>query len=223
MKENGKRGKRTASAGKIWNVQQTNFYRYIWSNGDKYEGEFVDGIRQGRGVLITTDGDRYEGEWRDSQLNGNVKYIKCNGTIYEGQMVNGEKEGQGTIVFENGNRYEGSWKDGNKHGWGRDSYSNGIVWEGENTDGKKQEDIYLSKDQALELDWKDVVDDERIRQRKSRIKKLLANQTGSKKKRRSGRKHVPFQMPPSNNNSNPNSSFFKSNHSGMQIETMILK
>jgi len=101
--------------------------------------------------------------------------------------------GYGTITYDNGNRYEGTWKDGNKHGTGVDFFSNGTKWEGEYTNGKKNENIYIAKDQALELDWRDVFNEERVRARKQRIKKMLMNYSSNGKKKR--RKKPPFVMP----------------------------
>jgi hypothetical protein len=40
---------------------------FHWSNGDKYEGNFVDGKPNGRGIADFTNGDKYEGDF----VNGN--------------------------------------------------------------------------------------------------------------------------------------------------------
>ena len=39
----------------------TFFDRLTWSNGDRYDGDFVDGRREGKGVMVLINGDRYEG------------------------------------------------------------------------------------------------------------------------------------------------------------------
>lgn len=35
----------------------------VYSNGDKYDGDFKDGEKSGKGVYKYSTGDIYEGEW----------------------------------------------------------------------------------------------------------------------------------------------------------------
>ena len=39
-------------------------------NGDRYEGNFVDGERCGKGIYYYLSGDKYEGEYRGDIRNG---------------------------------------------------------------------------------------------------------------------------------------------------------
>lgn len=144
--------------------------------------------------MILINGDRYEGNWKDGQLNGFGKCIKANNSVYEGEYLNGEKDGNGIITWANGNKYEGGWKDGNKHGFGKDIFINGKKWEGEYFHGKKKEDIVIPKDQALEVDWKDQINERRIKDRKDRIKKILSNSSNLVTHKRR-RKKPPFVIP----------------------------
>ena len=41
-----------------------------WLNGDKYEGEFRFGKRDGQGAFTWGHGDRYEGGWKDGTMHG---------------------------------------------------------------------------------------------------------------------------------------------------------
>ena len=41
-----------------------------FSNRDEYEGDFVDGERDGKGVYCYVNGDRYEGEWTKNFRHG---------------------------------------------------------------------------------------------------------------------------------------------------------
>lgn len=69
--------------------------------------EFSDGRREGKGVMTSINGDRYEGEWREGILWGFGKARRANGQTYIGEFVNGEKDGTGVLTFENGYKYEG--------------------------------------------------------------------------------------------------------------------
>lgn len=75
---------------------------------NRYEGEYVDGKRNGEGLLHYPDGSTYEGHW-----NG------------------GDKSGVGTYTYANGDTYEGEWKDNQKHGKGIYTYkSSGTQFKG---------------------------------------------------------------------------------------------
>ena len=67
----------------------------LWeSETSRYEGEFRDGKREGRGVFTGANGDRYEGEFRDGE------------------------PGRGVFTWADGDRYEGEFRDGKPHGFG---------------------------------------------------------------------------------------------------------
>ena len=42
-----------------------------YPNGDIYEGDYVDGIRHGRGIYrFAASGDKYEGSWVNNNKHG---------------------------------------------------------------------------------------------------------------------------------------------------------
>ncbi len=43
-------------------------------SGDRYEGEWKDGKRDGRGTYYSANGDRYEGQWKDNKQHGRGTY-----------------------------------------------------------------------------------------------------------------------------------------------------
>ena len=70
--------------------------------GQRYEGQFKDGRREGTGVLINAAGDRYDGAWK-----------------------NGRREGRGSQAFTLGGRYDGDWKADRFDGRGSLTYAGG--------------------------------------------------------------------------------------------------
>lgn len=42
----------------------------LYANGDKYEGNFEDGLPDGQGVKIFSDGKRYEGNFKEGKFDG---------------------------------------------------------------------------------------------------------------------------------------------------------
>ena len=57
------------------------------------------------------DGDRYEGEYKDDKKNGKGKFIYNNGDRYEGEYKDDNRNGKGIFFYNNGDRYEGEYKE----------------------------------------------------------------------------------------------------------------
>ena len=120
---------------------------------DKYEGEFLNGIRHGKGKLILSE-ECYEGDFSNNMMHGKGKYTWDSGQFYEGDFVNGNFQGEGIMTFPDGdfeqgiwaddqfvsgivkrtlddNRiYEGEWVDGERNGKGITTYTNGDFRQG---------------------------------------------------------------------------------------------
>ena len=42
----------------------------FWANGDQYEGEMSEGLRQGKGVFLWANGNKYDGQWNNNLRHG---------------------------------------------------------------------------------------------------------------------------------------------------------
>ena len=62
-----------------------------YSNGNiKYDGEFINDKREGKGKFIWEDGEYYIGEWKDALKHGKGIIYYSNGNIkYDGNFING--------------------------------------------------------------------------------------------------------------------------------------
>ena len=38
-----------------------------WKNGDRYEGDYKNDKREGKGIMYWNDGDKYEGDWKNDK------------------------------------------------------------------------------------------------------------------------------------------------------------
>ncbi len=116
------------------------FGKYRYADSIIYEGEWKNGMNEGKGKIFYKNGDIYEGEFkagmRDGQGKYNAKsgivvtgtYIKnnlVNGTMlftngfkYEGSFLNDEFSGKGKAISPEGEVYEGSWLKGKRNGYG---------------------------------------------------------------------------------------------------------
>jgi len=127
------------------------FKQYI---GDQlistYEGHFRDSKWDGFGKLKTKKGDIYEGEWLNGVLNGKGTLIKSDGTVEIGMFANGrliEKDkrvvpqneclegdcnnGTGKSRGYKGHVYEGTFAKGALTGYGTITYPSGDKYEGQ--------------------------------------------------------------------------------------------
>lgn len=107
---------------------------YLYRDGSRYQGEFRDGLRHGRGAQASgaiDDGaeDVMAGQFDDDRAVGPVTLRYANGNRYTGGWNNG-KEGQGRQDYAYGGSYEGGWRRGLPYGEGVITYPNGTVLKG---------------------------------------------------------------------------------------------
>ncbi|HET9652336.1 MAG TPA: caspase family protein, partial [Usitatibacter sp.] len=111
---------------------------YQWENGDRYEGTFAGDRPDGKGVYRFANGDSYEGEVKQGVISGRGVYVARNGDAFEGPFANGKLDGVGVYRFASGDRYEGEMRDGVIQGTGRYYSRDGDRIEGTFVDGKPQ-------------------------------------------------------------------------------------
>lgn len=80
-----------------------------YEGGDNYEGDFVNGQPQGRGIYVYANGDRYDGMFRNGVPHGRGLFIFKDDARYDGVFQNGTMK-QGTVIFPNGDRYIGNFQ-----------------------------------------------------------------------------------------------------------------
>ena len=103
---------------------------YTYRNGDRYEGEFADDLKHGKGTYTAADGEKYVGEFVKDRRQGQGTLFLKNGDRYVGSFENGLPQGQGTMTYQNGGRFSGDFNHGQKHGAGTFTYANGDRYEG---------------------------------------------------------------------------------------------
>ncbi|GMF21452.1 unnamed protein product [Phytophthora fragariaefolia] len=112
-----------------------------WTRREKYEGEFLRGLKHGRGTWQTRSGDQYDGELKQGLYDGRgVCVYGASGDVYDGEFVRGQRYGRGELRFRNGSIYSGGFRLDNFHGYGRMSYGPGGIhgtYIGDFVDGKR--------------------------------------------------------------------------------------
>ena len=96
------------------------------SDSAKYEGQFYKDKKCGKGKIVFNSGDTYEGGFENNKFNGEGHYIwKKNGHEYIGEYLNGQFNGKGIYKWNENEYYRGDYKMGVKEGNGEVKYANG--------------------------------------------------------------------------------------------------
>lgn len=102
---------------------------YTWANGAKFDGDYNQNSRS-YGKLTYPDGSFYVGHYKDNKNNGFGTRKYANGDVYTGHWINGKKHNEGTYEFGlSAQRLKGSWDNG-KLSRGSWSWSDGTHWDG---------------------------------------------------------------------------------------------
>lgn len=85
---------------------------YAVTDGAQYEGNHVDGLREGRGIVMGKDGTRYEGDFKAGLYHGTGSIVYRSKARYDGQFEASRFHGKGKAVYIGGQVYEGEFKQG---------------------------------------------------------------------------------------------------------------
>ena len=102
----------------------------------KYSGLFENDVFCGAGgVLCDSEGNIYEGDFLNGKYHGYGHYKLVNGDVYIGQFKYGLFDGRGQLMSQNGDVFDGNFLEGKKDGFGLMIKSDGEKIEGEYKDG----------------------------------------------------------------------------------------
>lgn len=113
--------------GEIKNGIREGFGTYYYHNGDKYEGMWLKGKKHGMGTLYYKEGNLFVGQWKNSEKEGNGTLYLKNGEKYHGEFKSGKRSGKGILTSPDNNKYIGYFKDNKKHGVGIIHYNKGKI------------------------------------------------------------------------------------------------
>lgn len=120
----------------------------------RYEGDFSESVRSGKGKFVTATGDKYEGSWANDKPNGLGAKTTKNGKVMAGLweddklvsrqkkeitlecLVGTCKDGYGKSQDNYGNVYNGEFERGQYSGFGEMRYNNGDRYKGHWTNGQ---------------------------------------------------------------------------------------
>ncbi|XP_071342600.1 ankyrin repeat and MYND domain-containing protein 1 [Trachinotus anak] len=96
-----------------------------WSDGSRYEGEFVNGFKHGKGRYTWRNGEYYEGSFYKDYRHGDGLYCWPTGHKFVGKFYLNRKEGYGQQLFPDGATFQGLYYADQRFGPGVVSYPDG--------------------------------------------------------------------------------------------------
>ena len=96
-----------------------------YRNNVRYEGEFLNDKKCGKGQIMFISGDEYKGEFKDNKFNGFGRYKWKNGEEYIGYYLNGKFHGEGLHKWGINEYYKGQFINGIRQGKGEIGFDGG--------------------------------------------------------------------------------------------------
>jgi len=143
--------------GQVRNGEPNGLGIFYYDSGSRYEGQFVDGLFEGNGVLHFLDndewhGDRYEGQFVDDVAHGFGVYVfhagdKLEGDKYAGQFVDWSFEAVGVYFYQESSYWRGTtaagdFSAGYNEGYGVFDYAGETPLAGDRYEGELADDLY---------------------------------------------------------------------------------
>ena len=101
----------------IFPIFSSIFSFFSFFKKKKYEGEILNGIYSGRGILYEQSGHiKYNGYFKNGKYDGFGKLYEEGKLIYEGFFERNKYNGKGTLYYKNEKKYEGFFKEGKCNG-----------------------------------------------------------------------------------------------------------
>ena len=160
----------------------TGWCREINANGEIYEGKFVNGklngkgiyknkinkstyigdfensMRHGKGELFTND-FHYKGDFRNNKLNGKGRIEIYKEGEYEGTFKDNQFEGKGMLKWKDGKYYIGEVSKGKMNGYGEEIFLDGNRYKGYFVNGVKhgKGKLFTPDGKIIELNYKNGI------------------------------------------------------------------
>lgn len=112
--------------------------RLTWTNGDKYDGEFLAGLMHGKGKFISPTSGTYKGDYVRGRMEGRGMLTYPDGSRYEGEFVGNQFHGKGKLTYPRGDIYLGDFEKNKMNGHGQWKFADKAIYTGQVVDGVMQ-------------------------------------------------------------------------------------
>lgn len=100
-----------------------------YGQGEKFEGNFTDGVENGEGVLHK-NGTQRNVVFRNGKLEKETIIVGGHTPAIQGCQLGDCLSGEGKIIYSSGNTYAGNFLNGQRHGHGKFSFVSGNTFTG---------------------------------------------------------------------------------------------
>mmetsp|Transcript_32891 Transcript_32891/g.57483 ORF Transcript_32891/g.57483 Transcript_32891/m.57483 type:complete len:372 (-) Transcript_32891:1373-2488(-) len=111
------------------------YHHFTENELGSYQGDLVEGLRQGFGKFLWKSGDCYIGQWLVDKQHGWGQNSWADGSSFVGCYKGDLKHGVGEYEWEDGARYLGCWNENKMHGLGQHTWPDGREYIGEWKEG----------------------------------------------------------------------------------------
>lgn len=142
-----------------------------YENGEKYLGEFKNGLKNGQGVLFYANGEKYVGSWKKNKRNGEGRIYKNDRLVKSGIWISNElpqlsyvqngcltgncMSGFGIFLYQDGRKVYGIFEDGEIKDYTVCYYPDGSKYVGNWKDGRHNVGTYYDAAGTIEKGvWK---------------------------------------------------------------------
>jgi len=115
----------------------SGYGEFTSAGGLKYKGNFLNGLKEGKGEEIFEENFLFSGNFKNDLKNGEGIYKWNDGAIYSGNFINDNIEGIGKLTLPNKSLYIGEWVDNRIEGIGIYFFENNMIYLGEYKNEKK--------------------------------------------------------------------------------------
>jgi hypothetical protein len=112
-------------------------------------------ITDGQFKILFTNGEYYEGQFRNNMRNGTGQHNYKNGDFYEGDWANDRRIGRGRLYMKNGSKLSGMFIDDKADGYVEFEDSKGNMFQTENEEAKASSVNLVSKKSKSKLSLKE--------------------------------------------------------------------
>lgn len=125
--------------GDVVNGKRNGVGKRSFPDGSVYLGCWRDDLKEGLGSLRWSDQTSYSGEWRADKYHGFGVKSWSDGDRYEGFWAEDKKAGKGIYVWSNSDRYEGEWNEDKQHGRGTFKWQTGVTYYGNFLENQRED------------------------------------------------------------------------------------
>lgn len=123
--------------GEWLNGQRNGDGIQFWPCGTRYDGKWCNDKAHGDGIIEHANGEIYKGQWKYDKASGHGEYSHTNGTKYIGEFEHDQFHGKGIETWSDNTHYEGEFNLGQKHGKGKQTFANGNIYDGDFENGSQ--------------------------------------------------------------------------------------